>query len=195
MRVVAHGFIWRLREPAQSFERMMTPVPRKVRCAAHTRKSSEEGLDQQFNSLDAQREACEAYIRSQKAEGWLPVRDRYDDGGYSGGNLDRPALKRLLADIGAGKIDVVVVYKIDRLSRSLLDFSKLVGHRQICARLIEPCGHGSNVMIVQILTSLDLLIWYSFCASTYGGTSCGGSYSGVARRSLTYCRFSSNYAR
>lgn len=100
---------------------------RKIRCAAYTRKSSEEGLDQQFNSLDAQREACEAFIRSQKAEGWTLVGDRYDDGGYSGGNLDRPGLKRLLSDIGAGKIDVVVVYKIDRLSRSLLDFSQLVG--------------------------------------------------------------------
>ena len=102
-----------------------TPV-KKVRCAIYTRKSSEEGLEMEFNSLDAQRESCEAYVASQKAEGWLPVPDRYDDGGFSGGNLDRPALKRLLADIEAGLIDVVVVYKIDRLSRSLMDFSKLV---------------------------------------------------------------------
>jgi site-specific DNA recombinase len=99
---------------------------RKVRCAAYTRKSSEEGLDQEFNSLEAQREACEAYIASQKAEGWVLVPDRYDDGGVSGGTLERPALKRLLVDIEAGKIDVVVVYKIDRLSRSLMDFAKLV---------------------------------------------------------------------
>ena len=99
---------------------------RKVRCAIYTRKSSEEGLDMEFNSLDAQRESCEAYIASQKAEGWVPVPDRYDDGGFSGGNLERPALKRLLADIDSGLIDVVVVYKIDRLSRSLMDFSKLV---------------------------------------------------------------------
>jgi site-specific DNA recombinase len=99
---------------------------RKVRCAIYTRKSSEEGLDMEFNSLDAQRESCAAYIASQKAEGWVPVPDHYDDGGFSGGNLERPALKRLLADIEAGLVDVVVVYKIDRLSRSLMDFSKLV---------------------------------------------------------------------
>ena len=104
----------------------LPPVVRKLRCAVYTRKSTEEGLDMEFNSLDAQREACEAYIVSQRAEGWLPVRDRYDDGGVSGGTLERPALKRLLADIAAGKIDVVLVYKIDRLSRSMLDFLKLV---------------------------------------------------------------------
>jgi DNA invertase Pin-like site-specific DNA recombinase len=99
---------------------------RKLRCAVYTRKSTEEGLEQAFNSLDAQREACEAFIASQRAEGWVLVHDRYDDGGVSGGTLDRPALKRLLADIEAGLIDVVVVYKIDRLSRSLMDFAKLV---------------------------------------------------------------------
>jgi len=99
---------------------------RRLRCAIYTRKSSEEGLDMEFNSLDAQREACEAYIASQKSEGWVATRDRYDDGGFSGGNLDRPGLKQLLADIDDGLIDVVVVYKIDRLSRSLMDFSKLV---------------------------------------------------------------------
>ena len=99
---------------------------RPIRCAVYTRKSTEEGLEQDFNSLDAQREACEAYITSQKAEGWTALSARYDDGGYSGGTLERPALRRLLAEIEAGSIDVVVVYKIDRLSRSLLDFSKLV---------------------------------------------------------------------
>jgi len=104
---------------------MNAPV-HKVRCAAYTRKSSEEGLDRDFNSLHAQREACEAYVCSQKAEGWVLVPDRYDDGGFSGGSLDRPALIRLLADIEAGRVDVVVVYKIDRLSRSLMDFAKLV---------------------------------------------------------------------
>jgi site-specific DNA recombinase len=102
------------------------PVVRKVRCAVYTRKSSEEGLEQEFNSLDAQREACEAYITSQRAEGWAPVPDRYDDGGVSGATLERPALKRLLGDIELGLVDVVVVYKIDRLSRSLMDFAKLV---------------------------------------------------------------------
>ena len=102
------------------------PVVRKVRCAVYTRKSTEEGLEQEFNSLDAQREACEAYVASQRAEGWLLVPDRYDDGGVSGATLERPALKRLLADIERGLVDVVVVYKIDRLSRSLMDFAKLV---------------------------------------------------------------------
>ena len=99
---------------------------RKLRCAVYTRKSSEEGLDQEFNSLDAQRESCEAYVVSQRAEGWLLVPDRYDDGGISGATLERPALKRLLADIEINKVDVVVVYKIDRLSRALMDFAKLV---------------------------------------------------------------------
>ncbi|MDD9921603.1 MAG: recombinase family protein [Boseongicola sp.] len=99
---------------------------RRLRCAIYTRKSTEEGLDMEFNTLDAQREACEAYIASQKSEGWVATRDRYDDGGFSGGNLERPGLKQLLTDIEDGLIDVVVVYKIDRLSRSLMDFSKLV---------------------------------------------------------------------
>ena len=103
-----------------------TKITPKVRCAIYTRKSSEEGLDMEFNSLDAQREACAAYILSQKPEGWVAVADRYDDGGISGGTLERPALKRLIADIEFGKVDVVVVYKIDRLSRSLMDFAKLV---------------------------------------------------------------------
>src|SRR5436305_3349867 len=105
---------------------MKKPIVRKLRCAVYTRKSSEEGLEQEFNSLDAQRDACEAYITSQKPEGWLLVPDRYDDGGISGATLERPALKRLLADIEAQRVDVVVVYKIDRLSRALMDFSKLV---------------------------------------------------------------------
>jgi DNA invertase Pin-like site-specific DNA recombinase len=105
---------------------MKTRPTQKVRCAIYTRKSTEEGLSKDFNSLDAQREACEAYIVSQKALGWVLVGDRYEDGGYSGGHLERPALKRLLADIELHKIDVVLVYKIDRISRSLMDFAKLV---------------------------------------------------------------------
>jgi len=95
-------------------------------CAIYTRKSSEEGLEQEFNSLAAQREACEAYIHSQQHEGWVLVRTRYDDGGFSGGKLERPALQRLLADIRMGRIDIVVVYKVDRLTRSLADFARLV---------------------------------------------------------------------
>ena len=101
-------------------------MPRRQRCAIYTRKSSEEGLDMEFNSLDAQREACEAFVTSQKAEGWATIRERYDDGGFSGGTLERPSLKRLIQDVEAGLIDVIVVYKIDRLSRSLMDFAKLV---------------------------------------------------------------------
>jgi DNA invertase Pin-like site-specific DNA recombinase len=98
----------------------------KLRCAIYTRKSSEEGLEQDFNSLDAQREACEAYISSQRNEGWGVLSEMYDDGGFSGGTMDRPGLQRLLADVAAGNIDVVVVYKVDRLTRSLSDFVKIV---------------------------------------------------------------------
>ena len=96
-----------------------------VRCAIYTRKSTEEGLDMEFNSLDAQRESGENYIASQKEKRWFCLPTHYDDGGYSGGNVERPALKQLLADIKAGKIDIVVVYKIDRLSRSICDFAEL----------------------------------------------------------------------
>ncbi len=98
----------------------------RVRCATYTRKSSEEGLEQSFNSLDAQREACEAYILSQRHEGWHAVATRYDDGGFSGGNMERPGLKKLLDDIAAKRVDTVVVYKVDRLTRSLADFAKIV---------------------------------------------------------------------
>ncbi|MEZ5732821.1 MAG: recombinase family protein [Paracoccaceae bacterium] len=98
----------------------------RVRCAIYTRKSSDEGLEQEFNSLDAQREACEAYIASQRHEGWELVRDHYDDGGISGGHLERPALQRLMRDVDAGKVDQIVVYKIDRLTHSLADFARLV---------------------------------------------------------------------
>ena len=100
--------------------------PRALRCAVYTRKSTEEGLDQAFNSLHAQREACEAYVKSQAGEGWSLIRTIYDDGGYSGGSMERPALQALLADIEKGQVDVVVVYKVDRLTRSLTDFAKIV---------------------------------------------------------------------
>ena len=105
--------------------RKRTEAP-AVRCAIYTRKSTEDGLEQEFNSLDAQREAAEAYIASQKGEGWTCQPDRYDDGGYTGGNMDRPAFKRLMADIEAGEVDCVVVYKVDRMSRSLLDFTRIM---------------------------------------------------------------------
>jgi site-specific DNA recombinase len=100
--------------------------PSRKRCAIYTRKSSEEGLEQEFNSLQAQSEACEAYIRSQRHEGWALARTRYDDGGFSGGSMERPALQRLLADVQGGRIDIIVVYKVDRLTRSLADFARLV---------------------------------------------------------------------
>src|SRR5665213_2980291 len=108
---------------------MSKPVTRSgptLRCAIYTRKSSEEGLEQEFNSLHAQREACEAYIRSQKHEGWKLIDTEYDDGGISGGTMARPALQKLLADIRENKIDIIIVYKVDRLTRSLGDFVRMV---------------------------------------------------------------------
>jgi len=105
---------------------MSDGLKRRIRCAVYTRKSSEEGLDQEYNSIDAQRDAGHAYVASQRAEGWIPVADDYDDPAFSGGNMERPGLKRLMTDIEAGKIDVIVIYKIDRLTRSLADFSKMV---------------------------------------------------------------------
>jgi hypothetical protein len=112
-----------------------------IRCAIYTRKSSDEGLEQEFNSLDAQREACEAYIASQRHAGWVALSDMYDDGGLSGGSMERPALKRLLEDITAGKVQIIVVYKVDRLTRSLADFAKIVdildAHKYSQPRL--PC--------------------------------------------------------
>src|SRR3546814_19106783 len=111
---------------ARSPARTQGNVRNAIRCAIYTRKSTEEGLEQAFNSLDAQREACAAYILSQRHEGWVLLPDYYDDGGYSGGNMDRPGLKQLLAEVQAGRVDVIVVYKVDRLTRSLADFAKIV---------------------------------------------------------------------
>lgn len=123
------------------------PPAKQVRCAIYTRKSTEEGLEQDFNSLDAQRESGEAYIASQKNEGWSCLPDRYDDGGFTGGNMERPAMRRLLADIEAGKLDCVVVYKVDRLSRSLFDFSKIMEKFD---------GHGvSFVSVTQHFNTTD----------------------------------------
>jgi DNA invertase Pin-like site-specific DNA recombinase len=108
-----------------------------LRCAIYTRKSSEEGLEQSFNSLDAQRESSEAFILSQRQEGWRVIPTRYDDGGYSGGTMERPGLKRLLADVEANKVNVIVVYKVDRLTRSLSDFAKIV--QALDARGVSFC--------------------------------------------------------
>src|ERR1700722_12418492 len=103
-----------------------TPAITRLRCAIYTRKSTEEGLDQEFNSLDAQREAGEAFVQSQRREGWIALPEIYDDGGFTGANMDRPALTRLLRAVEAGELDCVVVYKVDRLSRSLLDFTRML---------------------------------------------------------------------
>ena len=108
------------------FEKTPRRSAKRCRCAIYTRKSTDEGLEQAFNSLDAQREACAAFIQSQKHEGWTVLPTLYDDGGFSGGSLERPALKRLMADVEAGQVDVIVVYKVDRLTRALSDFAKLV---------------------------------------------------------------------
>ncbi|WLQ13278.1 recombinase family protein [Hahella aquimaris] len=105
---------------------MSDAIRRRLRCAVYTRKSTEEGLEQEYNSIDAQRDAGHAYIASQRAEGWISVEDDYDDPAYSGGDMERPALQRLLSDVETGKVDIIVVYKIDRLTRSLTDFSKIV---------------------------------------------------------------------
>jgi site-specific DNA recombinase len=117
--------LWAARQTIEGALDMKT-VPKSVRCAIYTRKSTDQGLDQDFNSLDAQYDASQAYIRSQTHAGWTLLRAKYDDGGFSGGDTDRPALQRLLADVRAAKIDVIVVYKVDRLTRSLADFAKLV---------------------------------------------------------------------
>ena len=133
--------------------------PATVRCAIYTRKSTEEGLEQEFNSLDAQREAAQAYIQSQAGEGWVAVPEAYDDGGYSGGNTDRPALQRLLADIQAGRIDVVLVYKVDRLSRSLLDFGRLMElfeqHRVAFVAVTQQINSSSSMgrLMLNVLLS------------------------------------------
>src|SRR5690349_7315454 len=118
-----------LRAAREGFQRgvvMKADAKKQVRCAVYTRVSTDQGLEQDFNSLDAQYDASQAYIRSQAHAGWTLLKGKYDDGGFSGGNTDRPALQRLLDDVRAGKIDVIVVYKVDRLTRSLADFAKLV---------------------------------------------------------------------
>ena len=132
---------------------------RPLRCAIYTRKSTEEGLDQEFNSLDAQRECAEAYILSQRAESWIGLTKHYDDGGFTGANLERPALRELLADIEAGQLDCVVVYKVDRLSRSLIDFLQIheslerwgVGLVSVTENINTTTPHGR--MMVNVLLS------------------------------------------
>src|SRR6266403_5455230 len=125
---------------------MKPPSVKPVRCAIYTRVSTEHGLDQEFNSLDAQYDAASAYIKSQAHAGWALIRSRYDDGGYSGGSTDRPDLQRLLDDIRARKIDVIVVYKVDRLTRSLADFAKLGSHLSVMLTgSAAPSARSSNM--------------------------------------------------
>ncbi len=131
-----------------------------VRCAVYTRKSTEEGLEQDFNSLDAQREAAEAYIASQRAEGWTALDTRYDDGGYSGGNVDRPAFQRLLADVRDGRVDAIVVYKIDRLSRSLMDFARIM--EELDRRGVALCSITQQFNTTTSMGRLTLNILLSF---------------------------------
>lgn len=134
---------------------------KKVRCAIYTRKSSEEGLEQNFNSLDAQFEACAAYIASQKHEGWIQVPDRYDDGGISGGTLDRPGLMALLASIDAGRVDMVVVYKIDRLTRSLADFAKLVERMEAAECSFVSVTQSFNTSSSMARLTLNMLLSFA----------------------------------
>jgi len=131
-----------------------------VRCAIYTRKSTEDGLEQEFNSLDAQRDAGEAYIASQRHEGWECIPTMYDDGGYTGGNLDRPAMQRLMADIDAGKVDCVVVYKVDRLSRSLMDFSRVM--EKFDARGVAFCSVTQQFNTASSMGRLILNVLLSF---------------------------------
>lgn len=132
---------------------------KSLRCAIYTRKSTEDGLEQEYNSLDAQRDSAEAYIRSQQHEGWVCVPTQYDDGGFTGANMDRPALRRLIDDIEAGKIDCVVVYKVDRLSRSLLDFSRIMEtfdkHNVAFVSVTQAFNTGSSMgrLILNVLLS------------------------------------------
>ena len=134
---------------------------KQVRCAIYTRKSSEEGLEQNFNSLHAQREACAAYVLSQASEGWTLLPDVYDDGGLSGGTLDRPALKRLLADVEAGHIDIIVVYKVDRLTRSLFDFAKLVETFDRCGTSFVSITQSFNTTNSMGRLTLNMLLSFA----------------------------------
>jgi hypothetical protein len=152
----------------------------RVRCAISTRKSSDDGLEREFNSLDAQYDSCKAYVLSQKHEGWSVSRERYDDGGYSGGSMERPGLKALLADIAAGKIDLVVIYKIDRLTRSLADFARII-------EIMEK--HGAS--FVSVTQSVNTKTSMGRCSST----SCSRSRSLSGRLALSGSETRSQHRR
>ena len=137
----------------------------RLRCAIYTRKSTEEGLEQEFNSLDAQREAAEAFIQSQRREGWIALPQLYDDGGFTGANMDRPALARLLQAVEAGELDCVVVYKVDRLSRSLLDFTRMLSILRSTKSVSLP-SPSSSTPALRWDTTLNILL--SFASRCYG---------------------------
>jgi len=132
-----------------------------IRCAIYTCKSTEEGLEQEFNSLDAQRESAEAFITSQKSEGWECLPDRYDDGGYSGGNTDRPAFQQLMSDVQAGKVDCIVVYKIDRLSRSLMDFARIMETLERCGVSLVSVTQQFNTTTSMGRLTLNILLSFA----------------------------------
>ncbi|WP_375267110.1 recombinase family protein, partial [Planktotalea sp.] len=134
---------------------------KKLRCAIYTRKSSEDGLEQEFNSLDAQREACAAYIASQKHEGWVLLSEHYEDGGLSGGSLERPALRQLLQDIADGRVDQIVVYKIDRLTRSLADFSKIVDTLDVAEASFVSVTQSFNTATSMGRLTLNMLLSFA----------------------------------
>ena len=134
---------------------------KKIRCAIYTRKSAEEGLEQEFNSLDAQREACAAYVASQKAEGWVLLPTVYEDAGLSGGTLERPGLQRLLADIDAGLVDQIVVYKVDRLTRSLSDFAKLVERLEAAGAVFVSVTQSFNTATSMGRLTLHMLLSFA----------------------------------
>ena len=157
----------------------MPATVKKVRAAVYTRKSSEEGPDIEFSSLDAQRDACEAYINSQRSEGWVLVPDRYDDGGVSGGTLERPALRRLLADIERGLVDVVV-YKIDRLSRAPTDLAKLVEAFDANNVTFVAVTQSINTTTSMGRLTLNILLWHPFA--------CRCSAASASRQSVPACQ-------
>ena len=134
---------------------------KKIRCAIYTRKSAEEGLEQEFNSLDAQREACTAYVASQKAEGWVLLPTVYEDAGLSGGTLKRPGLQRLLVDIDAGLVDQIVVYKVDRLTRSLSDFAKLVERLEAAGAVFVSVTQSFNTATSMGRLTLHMLLSFA----------------------------------
>ena len=150
-----------MRPPEALVAERQLEMVRRIRCAIYTRKSSEEGLDQDFNSLDAQAEACAAYVTSQKAEGWVLVPTRYDDGGLSGGTLERPALQRLLADIETGLVDQIVVYKIDRLTRSLSDFAKIVDRLDAAGASFVSVTQSVNTATSMGRLTLNMLLSFA----------------------------------